>query len=456
MFLGVDLGTSGIKVTAVRADGSVVAQAEAAYEVDRPAPGYAQIDPELWYRAFRHAMGHLPAMDFVALGVVGQMHGLVLLAEDGTACGPAMLWPDRRAEPELARWRDLAPDQRTRLANPLTPGMAGPMLSWVQRHEPERLARAQVAVQPKDFLRSRLTGSLVGDRSDASATLLWDVLADGWAHDVIEALGLPPHVLPEACRSDAVVGTADLPGSPAVVAGAGDTPAALLGSGGLSAGEVQINIGTGVQILLGVDNPQPAANPVTHLYADAGSAWYAMVALQNGGLALDRFRQWLGMQWADFFAAAQTQPDAGGVSVLPFLTGERGSVAGPDSRGAWLGLNDATTAATLARAAIEAMVFSIRRGLELLGAAPASVRITGGGARHRFVPQLIADTLQVPVHVLPDRSASALGAAVLAASGVGEHLGLVREDPVAFTPGPGARLQSAYEQWVNRLVAADL
>lgn len=456
LFLGIDLGTSGLKAAAVTADGVVAAEAEAAYVVASPAPGYAEIAAQDWVTALRQALADLGDHTFTSVGVAGQMHGVVLVDEQGAPCRPAMLWPDRRAQAELAGWHALSGAQRVRLANPITPGMAGPMLRWVLRHEPTTAGRARVALQPKDYLRGQLGGPAVTERSDASATLLWDVPADGWALDVVADLGLPASLLPDVVASHRVVGEAELPGRPALVTGAGDTPAALLGTGGLAAGEVQVNLGTGAQILIGVDVPDPVADPVTHLYADTGSAWYRMAGLQNGGLALNAVRRWLGLDWPAFFAAASSSPvGAGGVSVLPFLAGERGGVAGPNSRGAWLGLSEATTAADIARAAVEGMVFAVRQGVELLAAAPRTVRVSGGGVREAFVAQMLADVLGAEVRVIAERSASALGAAMLAALGVGVCLP-VAADRVLVEPHEQPLLQASYGRWVARLAAADL
>lgn len=454
LYLGIDLGTSGLKAAAVRADGAVAAEAEAAYAVDRPAPGRAEVWPHQWEVALKSALAQLGHLRFDAVGIAGQMHGVVLVDGEGNPCRPAILWPDRRAEPELAAWRDLSGDQRQRLANPITAGMAGPMLKWVQNHQRDVLSRAKAALAPKDYLRTRLGGPMATERSDASATLLWDVPGDGWAIDVVESLGLPAELLPGIVPSSLVVGQARLLGDAALVAGAGDTPAALLGAGGLAPGEVQINLGTGAQILIGVDTPRPVADPITHLYADAQASWYAMAAIQNAGLALNKARQWLGLDWPDFFAtAASATEGADGVSILPFLAGERGGVAGPDSHGAWIGLTDATTSAHLARAAVEGMLFTVRRGLELLSEVPTAVRVSGGGVREPFVAQLLSDVLAAEVSVVPERSASALGAAMLAAAGVGWTLPGPAIEPRVYEPRQSSALEDAYRRWLSRLGA---
>ena len=158
LYLGLDLGTSGLKAAALHEDGQVVAQAEAGYSMASPEPGFAQIDPAAWDRAVEQVVGQLGGLEFAAVGVAGQMHGVVLLDASGAAIRPAVLWPDRRAEPQLDRWRALSGEQRARLANPLAAGMAGPILAWLQEHDPAALQDAAVAVQPKDYVRTRLGG----------------------------------------------------------------------------------------------------------------------------------------------------------------------------------------------------------------------------------------------------------------------------------------------------------
>lgn len=456
--LGVDLGTSGLKAVAVGEDGGVLAEVEAGYEVVRPAPGWAEIDPQRWVEATHDALRRLvaavPGLEPVGLGIDGQMHGLVLVNGSDDPVRPAVLWPDRRAQPVLPRWRALAAEQRARLANPITPGMAGPILDWLCQHEPDAVAAAAVALQPKDFVRLRLGGTAVGDRSDASATLLWDVVSDQWATDVVATLDLPGRLLPavhDSAHPDGSLRARGLPELPLVV-GAGDTPAALLAMGGLGPGEVQLNLGSGAQVLLGIDRPAPVPHPVTHLYADAGQAWYAMAALQNAGLALGRMRRWLGLEWDVFYeAASHGRIGGGGVTIHPFLTGERGGVASPASRGSWLGLTDTTTREDLARAAVEGVLFAVRRGLDLLGAQPPTMRLTGGGGRNPVVAQLLADVTGAVIARVPDRSASALGAARLAGQACGIPVPPLPARGPQYSPAADPALAAAYELWLERL-----
>jgi xylulokinase len=205
--LGIDLGTSSVKAVVTDLDGALLGQAAATYPVSNPRPGWAETDPADWLAATITAVRQavdLAGVTPCAIGLSGQMHGVVATAADGVPVRPAMLWSDSRAAAQLAIYRDLPDPVRTRLANPLTPGMAGPMLAWLACHEPDAYTTARWALQPKDWLRGQLTGRYATDPSDASATLLYDLTADAWDSHVVDALGLDaaklPEVLPGASR----------------------------------------------------------------------------------------------------------------------------------------------------------------------------------------------------------------------------------------------------------------
>jgi xylulokinase len=381
------------------------------------------------------------------------MHGAVLVDAAGTALRPALLWPDRRATAELDRWRALAPADRAALANPLAPGMTGPMAAWLVRHEPETVGRAAAVLLPKDALRATLLPGVppaVTDRSDASATLLWDVTTDDWSAAAVAAAGLDAGLLPAVRPASEVAGTAFLSvGEVPVVVGGADTPLALLAAGTPAA---QVNLGTGAQLLRPLAAPRPAPDPLVHGYADVTGGWYAMAALQNGGSAWAWVCDVLGMTWPEFFAAAASAPSgSGGVVFRPFLTGERGGVAGPGDRGGWTGLQPGTTRADLARAAVEGVAFAIGAAFGLLdvpgGEEP--VVLTGGGARPAAVQQLLADVLRRPVRRLALRSASAIGAAVLAGQGTGLDVVVRPAAGPVVEPRADEALAAAYRRWAG-------
>jgi xylulokinase len=387
------------------------------------------------------------------------MHGLVLADAGGRPLRPAILWADARAAGEVAAWRRLPAARRAALANPLVPGMTGPLLRWVCRQEPGVYRQASWALLPKDWLRLRLTGAAATDPSDASATLLWDVPADRWAGDVATGVGLDPELLPPVVDSgepagsvlaDAAAALGLRPGLP-VAAGAADTAAALLATGLSDPDDVQLSVGTGGQLVRPRLRPEPVTAPRTHLYrAAARDRWYAMAAIQNAGLALDWARRTLRADWSELYGAARAEPPgAQGVTFVPYLSGERTPVLRSDARGGWLGLGLSAGRTTLLQAAVEGVAFAVRHALEVLpGPRPDQVRLVGGGGLDPRFRALLADVLQVRLRLVDVRSASAVGAALLAAEAAG---GEPPEVPlrVGEAVGPSAR-SAAYEQAFGR------
>jgi xylulokinase len=375
-----------------------------------------------------------------------------------------VLWPDQRAAAVIDRWHELSVETRGGLSNPLVPGMAGPLLTWLRDHEPAILGEALVA-SPKDWLRRQLTsGDAAGDRSDASATLLWDVVADDWSTHAVELAGVTRSQLPDPVPSHSVVGATHVLGplgldEVPVVTGAADTAAALAALERSAPGQllrdggVVVNAGTGIQILRTGARPEARVDPLTHLYCDASGGWYEMLAIQNGGLALDWAQRTLNASWDESVRLAHgAAPGSGGATFLPFLTGERGGVAPLEPAAGWRHLTAATGRAELIRAAFEAYAFTIRRGLEIIDPPAGPVLLTGGGGRAPFVRQLLADVLDRPVAYVALRSVSGVGAAVLAARGVGAELE-VSATVVEVEPSPAERgaLDAAYARWVATL-----
>src|SRR3954447_15057137 len=396
--LGIDLGTSSVKVVVLDFKGRALASTSAAYPVETPRPGWAETDPALWWdavvlatRSAVSASGTMP----VAVGLSGQMHGLIATAADGRPVRPAMLWSDARAVGELEAYRSLQPSLRERLGNPLTPGMAGPMLAWLARHERPSYDATRWALQPKDWLRAQLTGEFSAEPSDASATLLYDLAADDWDRELVVALGLEPEVLapllsaagqPAGELQPDVAAALGLPAGIPVAAGAADTAAAALGSG-LVLGDAQLTIGTGAQVV----TPAPAPtvdslrglSPITHLYrAATDTGWHARAASLNAGSALEWVRQLLGASWPELYASAASQPASEDPLFLPHLNGERTPYLDPALRGAWVGLSPGHDRTRLLRAAVEGVAFAIRDAMTPLrsaGAALDDLRLAGGG-----------------------------------------------------------------------------
>src|SRR5918999_5814271 len=420
-------------------DGGILGEGSASYAIRSPGPGWAESSPEEWWgavvEATKTAVGSSGAQ-VAALGISGQMHGVVLADERGHPPSPAVLWADTRSAEQLAAYRRLDEGARGRLANPPAVGMAGPSLLWLRDHEPDGYASARWALQPKDWLRLCLTGEVATEPSDASATLLYDLRSDDWDYPVVETLGLRPDLLAPLVASADIAGTlteraAGLLGLRAglpVAAGAADTAAAMFGCGLLRPGSVQLTVGTGGQIVAPRSSPEPDPHERTHLYrAAAPDLWYSMAAIQNAGLALEWARGVLGASWEEVYDEAfKVPPGAGGVVFLPYLSGERTPRFDPGARGAWSGLGLDHGRGHLLRAALEGVAFALREGLEALedaGTPVPELRLAGGGTASEPWRRMLADVLGRPLRLLPDAVASvasARGAALLAgvASGV--------------------------------------
>jgi xylulokinase len=472
VLLGLDLGTGSLKALLLAPSGAVLAEASASYEVASPQPGWAETDPEAWWRAtvtavrtaLNTANGAAPV---TAIALSGQMHGVVLVDVAGTPLRPAVLWADTRAAPLLGRYRELLGELCAALENPITAGMAGPTLLWLQRHEPQLVARARWALQPKDWLRLRLTGEVAAEPSDASGTLLYAPREDAWLVGAAERLGLEPSLLPPLVPSRAVVGTLrpkaaaalGLPAGVRVVAGGADTACAALGSGLVRAGEAQLTVGTGAQLIVVQEVAVGGSARGVHLYRTVlgppHAPFYTLGAVQNAGLALEWARRTLGASWEAFYALAfSVPPGSGGVTFLPYLSGERTPHLDAEVRGGWVGLSLHSTPAQLARAALEGVAFALRDALEALELPPeVPLKLAGGGTAQPAWRQLLADTLRRPLVPSATPAASARGAALLAGLGVGVYDGVEALPPpgaagevVTPTP-PDARREAAYARF---------
>jgi xylulokinase len=473
MLLGLDLGTGSAKALLLAEDGSILGDGSSPYSVNAPYFGWAESSPDDWWNAIalavRAAVGSNGAQ-VTALGLSGQMHGVVAADAEGRPVRPAILWADTRSSAQVEAYRGLGAGLRQLLANPLAPGMAGPILLWLRDHEPNAYEAARWALQPKDWLRFRLTGEAAAEPTDASATLLYDPQADDWAWPVVEHLGLREELLAPLVASDAVAGTLTegaaahlgLRASLPVAAGAGDTAAATLGSGLLDPGPVQLTVGTGGQIVALRAHPTPDPSGRTHLYRAAGpDRWYAMAAIQNAGLALEWARRLLGASWEEAYAEAfSVPPGAGGVRFLPYLSGERTPHFDFGARGAWVGLGLDHRRGHLLRAALEGVACALREALEALEAAGVrapELRLAGGGTLEEPWRQLLADVLGRPLLLLSDPFApSGRGAALLAGIATGEYrsatetLALAPKPSSETTPGEaGAAYDDVYAGYLE-------
>jgi len=460
MFLGVDLGTSSVKAVVMDEDGSVKEVASAGYPVESPSPGWAETDPADWWLATRKAVAGLSSSNrkrIQAIGLAGQMHGLVLTRTDGRPLRRAILWADGRSGQELDAYRRLSLRLLNQLGNPLALGMAGPSLLWVKRHEPETYESARWALQPKDWLRMNITSEAYAEPTDASATLLYHLGGDAWANEVLEELDIRPSLLPPLIQSQDVAGRLTAQGAGElglesglpVAAGAADAAASLFGEGLMEPGAVLLTIGTGAQFtslrtrLL----PDPDARVLLYRAVEKGT-WCSMAAILNAGLTLDWVRNLFQVGWDELYgSAAQVPPGAGGVTFLPHLVPERALRHASDAGACWAGIGLQHGREHLLKAALEGVAFALRDAMDSLQdvdiQAP-ELRLAGGGSSDTGWRQLLADVLGKPLMAVRGEAGAGRGAALLAGLAAGAYK-TVSESPatnltteIAAEPGPQA------------------
>jgi xylulokinase len=481
-FLGLDLGTTGVRALLIDATGSVLGAATAELRLNSPAPGWMEQDPQDWWAATCSAIkevlartGVLPG-DIAAIAASGQMHGATLLDEQGAVVRPCILWNDQRSAPQCTEITRLVGTSRLLDLTRNVPlaGFTAPKLLWVREHEPDRWARTAHVLLPRDYLNWRLTGTMASEASDAAGTLLFNVRARNWSTEMLGALELDPALLSEVVPSAGIVGsisrmaardTGLLEGTP-VMGGGADNACAAAGSGVLEPGQVLCSVGTSGTVVapvgLAVGNPghnvhlfchvSPRTNYLMGVVLSAGGAlrWFRDAFCPDLVLATQRNGT---DAYAAITAEAATVPaGAEGLIFLPYLTGERTPYGTAAARGVFFGLSPRHTRGHMARAVIEGVSFALGQSLNLLreaGVAPSTVRLTGGGAKSPFWQQILADVFNCPVAIQPADEGPAYGAGLLAAVGAGA-VATIEEAGARIQPSgeisPRARTVAVYEK----------
>ena len=459
--VGLDVGTTGVKALAISPEGDVIARAEEPYPLSTPRPGWAEQDPEGWWRASERALAALDLGEIAGIGLSGQMHGLVLLGTDGRVLRPAILWNDQRTGAECAEIEERIGLERLieLTGNRALTGFTAPKLVWVRNHEPEVYSRIARVLLPKDYVRLRLTREFAIDVADASGTLLFDVAARRWSGDVLDALAIPPEWLPPALESPAVSGEAN--GRIPVAAGAGDQAAAALGVGVDRPGPVSVVLGTSGVVFAAL--PAFAADPQgrAHSFCHAiPGAWHAMGVMLSAAGSLRWLRDALRASGYDELVrdAERWPPGTEGVLFQPYLAGERTPHGDPNARAAFVGLGLRHDRGALVRAVLEGVAFGLRDSLELirgLGVQPELGRASGGGARSDLWLRIVASVLGIPLARTEAEEGSAYGAALL--GGVAGGVFASAEEAVArcvrvrdaVEPDPAWRdaYEAAYERF---------
>ena len=445
LFLGLDVGTSGVKAILVSPTGAVEAATTAPLSLDTPRPGWAEQNPEEWWAASCAAIrGVLTqrSADLAAVGISGQMHSSVFLDRTGVVIRPALLWCDGRTTAECREIVERAGGEarlREWVCNPALEGFTLPKVLWLRNHEPAAFARLATVLLAKDYVRLRLTGAVATEPSDASGTLMFDPAGARWSRAMMDAVGLPLSLLPEVGGSSDVLGrvteqaaslTGLAQGTP-VVGGGADNACGAAGVGAITPGEAVSSWGTSGNVLAPTAEPRvdPGLRAHTFCHVVPG-VWYVMGVVLSAGGAFAWYRDQLARELADtdqrdarlVEEAAHVPPGAEGVTFLPYLQGERTPHRDASLRAAFVGLSLAHSRAHMTRAVLEGVCFALRDSLailEELGLAPSYLLLTGGGAKSAFIRRLQADIFGLPVTTVNREEGPAYGAALLAAVGVG-------------------------------------
>ncbi|WP_136636700.1 xylulokinase [Pseudooceanicola onchidii] len=431
-FLGIDLGTSGLRALLVDGGGRPIGSAEVAYDTQHPAPGWSEQDPQVWVDALHRAVAELrgacPAFAGLrGVAVSGHMHGAVLLDADDRVIRPCILWNDTRSHAEAATL-DATPEVRGLSGNIVFPGFTAPKLEWLRRHDPEAHARVAKVLLPAAYLSFHMTGEHVADMSDSAGTSWLDVGARDWSERLLDAGHMRRDQMPrlvEGCEPGGHL-RADLArdwgvDGPVVVAGgAGDNAAAACGIGALAEGQGFVSLGTSGVLLIARDGYHPAPETALHTFCHAvPGRWYQMGVMLSATDCLNWLSRISGRRPADLTAGLGDRLLApGGVQFLPYLSGERTPHNDADVRGAFTGLGTQTTLDDMTRAVLEGVAFGLRDTAEAMKTAGARIGVLqaiGGGARSRYWVRLIATVLNTPLS-LPEGGefGAALGAARLA------------------------------------------
>ncbi|MFZ3482556.1 xylulokinase [Sphingomonas sp. 3-13AW] len=479
MFLGIDIGTSGVKAVVLDDHGAVVGQGTAALSVQRPQPLWSEQDPDAWWHATTAAVQAIdPAVRRAVrgIGLAGQMHGATVLGADDVPLRPAILWNDGRSFAECAEMEAAVPDLHAIAGNLAMPGFTAPKLQWLRHHEPELFARIATVLLPKDYVRLKMTGDKASDMSDSAGTLWLDVAGRRWSDTLLAATGLTEAQMPRLVEGTEVTGRllpaiaslwgmAEVP----VAGGGGDNAAGAAGVGAVRDGDALLSLGTSGVIFVATDAFRPNVAGAVHAFCHClPDMWHQMAVHLSAAACIDWVARLTGAAGAaDLFERAERAGPAAGPEIfLPYLSGERTPHNDAQVRGAFLQLDNDTNPERLAQAVLEGVGFALADGVRVLREAGTTIdrlSVIGGGARSRYWGETLAATMDVTlVYLQGGEVGPALGAARLAQLAVdgGTGADVCQSPPVSHViePDPalverlapkGAKFRDAYPRIRN-------
>ncbi|MEM7336822.1 MAG: xylulokinase [Chloroflexota bacterium] len=443
-YIGIDSSTTATKALLMNAQGKVINVASSSYEYETPNPLWSEQDPNLWWQATVQSIQQLLAMSDVdkeaikGIGLTGQMHGLVLLDNNGRILRPAILWNDQRTGAECDLMRNLIGKERLIdiSGNDALTGFTAPKIMWVKAHEPHIYERIAHILLPKDFVRWKLTQTFAMDKAGGSGSQLFDIRRRDWSAELVEQFEINADWLPPTFEGTAVTGqlcthAADLTGlkvGTPVYGGGGDQAANGVGTGAVKEGIVSLSLGTSGVIFASSDRPQIEKNGRLHTFCHAvPNKWHTMGVMLSAAGCLRWYHDTFAQELDYDQLVSQTttvQPGCEGLLFLPYLTGERTPYPDPLARGAFVGITVRHNKAHFTRAVLEGVAFGFRDILNLMKSSGleniSQIRASGGGAKNREWRQILADVLQTEVVSINTAEGAAFGAALLAAVGNGQ------------------------------------
>jgi xylulokinase len=471
MYLGLDLGTSGVKAMLIDGDQKIVGSANGSLDVSRPHSGWSEQEPAHWVRATEEAVAGLKAKHpkelaaVKGIGLSGQMHGATLIDASDKVLRPCILWNDTRSYVEAAAL-DADPRFRALTGNIVFPGFTAPKLAWVAKHEPDVFGKIAKVLLPKDYLRLWLTGEYISEMSDSAGTSWLDTGRRAWSSELLAATKLSEEQMPALVEGTEQAGKLrselaaqwGISGDVVVAGGAGDNAASACGMGTVSDGAAFVSLGTSGVLFAANGSYLPKPESAVHAFCHAlPNTWHQMGVILSATDALNWHSGVTGRSAADLTGeVGDTLKAPTGVTFLPYLSGERTPHNDAVIRGAFIGLEHESSRVVLTQAVLEGVAFAIRDNLEALRSAGTGIsRVTaiGGGSRSRYWLASIATALGVPVDLPADGDfGAAFGAArlgLIAATGA-DPIAVCTPPVTAGTIEPVSALSGAYEDAYKR------
>ena len=432
MFLGIDLGTSAIKLLVVSDSSSVLAESNISFDVRRPHPLWSEQDPDEWWSALLKGIEDLKSqtsfLDLKGIGLSGQMHGAVLLDKKGEVLRPAILWNDGRSGKECLELEDAVPDLHQITGNQAMPGFTAPKLLWICKNEPKIFNKIRTVLLPKDFLRFRLCGEAISDMSDSSGTLWMDTAARDWSEKILNATSLSRDQMPRLVEGTSPGGVLHselarewgIKTKTIIAGGGGDNAAGAIGVGAIKSGSAFISLGTsGVYFVVNslfTHNAREGAHAFCHCIPDT---WHQMGVILSASSCLSWLSGIMKQSESELISGLESSPHQPGELIfLPYLSGERTPHNNPNAQGVFFGLTHQHGAKELTKAVLEGVAYAFSDSQKVLldaGAKIEEVSLIGGGSKSHLWAQILASVLERPMirHVSSEMG-PALGAARLA------------------------------------------